>query len=415
MNSKILSLLGLCFSLSLCAQPQYENLATEPFRKLISDPQVVLVDVRTQSEYNAGHIRGTDFNIDIQQSQFLQKAETLLPKDKAIAVYCRSGRRSRTAAEALASAGYKVTNLDAGWLGWKENLDWGVVNVSSAFLRARPDYESPLESQSLMGTIVRIEAQDRYWRKVVAPDYKNVWTNELSLALMSEREKNQYLAADKWICTAKYSAILSSPVAGAGQICDFTMGNIVRKASAPGRNGYVAVVMADGNMGWVRESDVQDFASWADSRTATGESLVALAKTMLGTPYMWGGNTVKHYDCSGLTKTLYLMHGIVLPRNAREQIACGESIPYDFERMQPGDLIFYGRKDENGKPVSVTHVSMYIGNGQIVHSSQLVRINSVIKGEPNYYERQPIEVRRILGQVNIGAKFISQDPSYFLQ
>lgn len=415
MNSKILSLLGLCFSLSLCAQPQYENLATEPFKKLISDPQIVLVDVRTQSEYNAGHIRGTDYNIDIQQGQFLQRAEALLPKDKAIAVYCRSGRRSRTAAEALASAGYMVTNLDAGWLSWKESLNWAVVNVSSAFLRARPDYESPLESQSLMGTIMQVEGQDRYWRKVIAPDYKNVWTNELSLALMSEREKNQYLAADKWICTTKYSSILAEPAAGAEQICDFTMGNIVRQGLASERSGYVSVLLADGTSGWVKAIDVQDFRKWANSRNATEESLVSLAKTMLGTPYMWGGNTIKQYDCSGLTKTLYFMHGIVLPRNAREQIACGVSVPYDFDKMRPGDLIFYGRKDENGKPVSVSHVSMYIGDGKIIHSSQLVRINSVIEGESNYYERKPIEVRRILGYVQKGAKFVSQDPAYFLQ
>ena len=175
------------------------------------------------------------------------------------------------------------------------------------------------------------------------------------------------------------------------------------------------MLMADGTEAWVKDTDVEDFKSWARSRKVTEEGLVAMAKTMLGTPYMWGGNTVKHYDCSGLTKTIYLMHGVVLPRNAREQIACGVSVPYELDKMRPGDLIFYGRKDENGKPVSVSHVSMYIGDGKIIHSSQLVRVNSIVKGEPNYYDRQAIEVRRIIGNVNKGAKFITADPAYFQQ
>ncbi|MBQ2006291.1 MAG: C40 family peptidase [Bacteroidales bacterium] len=408
----IIALLA-CIAAKLAAQAP--NLAVEPFRRLISDPEVILLDVRTPAEFAAGHIRGTDFNIDVQQEGFVQQVQRQIPKDKEIAVYCRSGRRSRNAAEALVAAGYKVTNLDAGFLSWSENLEWGVVNVSSAFLRARPDYESPLESQSLMGTILQIMDSDRYWRKVVAPDYKNVWTNELSLALMSEREKNQYLAAEKWICTAKYSSLLAEPHSDAAQLADFTMGNIVRKSSSSAQGAFVAVLMADGTEAWVKDTDVEDFKSWARSRKVTEEGLVAMAKTMLGTPYMWGGNTVKHYDCSGLTKTIYLMHGIVLPRNAREQIACGVSVPYELGKMRPGDLIFYGRKDENGKPVSVSHVSMYIGDGKIIHSSQLVRVNSIVKGEPNYYDRQAIEVRRIIGNVNKGAKFITADPAYFQQ
>lgn len=403
----------VCIAAKLAAQAP--NLAVEPFRRLISDPEVILLDVRTPAEFAAGHIRGTDFNIDVQQEGFVQQVQKQIPKDKEIAVYCRSGRRSRSAAEALVAAGYKVANLDAGFLSWSENLEWGVVNVSSAFLRARPDYESPLESQSLMGTILQVTASDRYWRKVVAPDYKNVWTNELSLALMSEREKNQYLTADKWICTAKYSSLLAEPKPDAAQLADFTMGNIVRKSSSSAQGGFVAVLMADGTEAWVKDTDVEDFKLWARSRKVTEEGLVAMAKTMLGTPYMWGGNTVKHYDCSGLTKTIYLMHGIVLPRNAREQIACGVSVPYELDKMRPGDLIFYGRKDETGKPVSVSHVSMYIGDGKIIHSSQLVRVNSIVKGEPNYYDRQAIEVRRIIGNVNKGAKFITADPAYFQQ
>ena len=130
---------------------------------------------------------------------------------------------------------------------------------------------------------------------------------------------------------------------------------------------------------------------------ADGESLLRTAWSMLGTPYLWGGCSVYGFDCSGLVKLVYMMNGIVLPRNAREQINCGVSVPYDLGSMRPGDLIFYGSKSPDGSVRSVTHVSMYIGDGRIIHSSQLVRINSIVPGGEDYYGRTDVVgVRRIL-------------------
>lgn len=277
-----------------------------------------------------------------------------------------------------------------------QDAEWAVVNTSSCFLRLKPDYESSLESQCLMGTVLKVSGSERYWRKVEAPDYKDCWTNELALVRMDEAQKDAYIAAPKMICIAEYSHLYAAPASDAERISDFTMGNIVR-ASDGGRPGWTEVLMADGRRAWVPEEDVMQLDEWTESRSATGESLVSFARTLLGTPYMWGGISVKHFDCSGFTKFVYMMNGIVLPRNAREQIRCGVEIPFDFSRMRPGDLVFFGRLDGNGKPVSVTHVAMYIGDGRIIHSSQLVRINSLRNGLPDSYGRTPIAVRRILG------------------
>lgn len=293
---------------------------------------------------------------------------------------------------------------------------WAVVDISSCFLRAKPDYESGNESQALMGTVVEITASDRYWRRVNVPDYKNVWTNEAALAPMTEEQKDAYIAAPKWICIAEYSHIYSAPDRNAERICDFTMGNIVRKAATDHPvSGWTKVLTASGKSGWVPQADLRDLDEWARSCKASQTSVVVTAKLFLGTPYMWGGNTIKHFDCSGFTKFVYMMNGIVLPRNAREQIYCGDPVPYDFSKMLPGDLIFYGRMGADGKPVSVTHVSMYIGDGRIIHSSQKIKINSVRKGEPDYYERQPIAVRRILGNEDCGKgiRTAASAPWYF--
>ena len=122
----IVSLLGL----SCCANGQTDSIQTvdaPTFAQLIrtdsaaADSQAVtLVDVRTAEEYAEGHIPDA-LNIDVLQDDFTQKATARLPKDRRVAVYCRSGKRSLKAAALLVKAGYKVVNLKGGWLEWTAN------------------------------------------------------------------------------------------------------------------------------------------------------------------------------------------------------------------------------------------------------------------------------------------------------
>ena len=95
------------------------SLSVDEFEKAIADKEVVRVDVRSQEEWEEGHIPGSVV-IDVQKDDFLDKAKALLPKDKTIAVNCRTGRRSKTAASILAEEGYNVIDLDTGFEGWKE-------------------------------------------------------------------------------------------------------------------------------------------------------------------------------------------------------------------------------------------------------------------------------------------------------
>lgn len=288
---------------------------------------------------------------------------------------------------------------------------WAVVDLSSCFLRLKPDYESSNETQCLMGTVLEVKGEDRYWRKVDAPFYKDCWTNELALAFMDEAEKDAWVQAPKWICTAEHSHLYAEPDAGSERVSDFELGNIIRRDSGSGidavsgaiqgtrpRKGWVGAVTASGRKVWIPASDVQELEAWKADRVASEQTLVQTAKRFLGTPYMWGGNTVNYFDCSGFVGFVYMLCGVTLPRNAREQIECGTPVPYDFSQMRPGDLVFFGRNATAQRPRSVTHVGMYIGDGRIIHSSQRVRINSLVPGEDDYYEKECVGVRRILGK-----------------
>lgn len=99
---------------------EYKNLSSAQFEKLIKDSNVQLLDVRTLAEYTEGHIPGS-LLIDVKdETNFPASVDSLLNKNQDVAVYCRSGRRSRTAAELLVKKGFKVYNLDKGILNWIE-------------------------------------------------------------------------------------------------------------------------------------------------------------------------------------------------------------------------------------------------------------------------------------------------------
>ena len=98
----------------------FQSVDVPTFAKQLQQDNTFLLDVRTEKEYAEGHLKGS-VCIDVTQADFLAKAETQLPKDKTIALYCRSGRRSKKAAELLANAGYKVVELSSGFLGWQSS------------------------------------------------------------------------------------------------------------------------------------------------------------------------------------------------------------------------------------------------------------------------------------------------------
>lgn len=121
-----MSLLSAIFGLFSCnaqsPDSAFKSVEVEEFAKVIADTAVIRLDVRTPEEYAEGHIDNA-INIDVLNDSFESKAISTLPKDKTIALYCRSGRRSKNAAKILSANGYTVVELNSGYNGWKKNLN----------------------------------------------------------------------------------------------------------------------------------------------------------------------------------------------------------------------------------------------------------------------------------------------------
>lgn len=112
----LMAMLGLT---TACDHQNCENADVKRFSKLITDSDVVLLDVRTAEEFAEGHIEGA-VNIDQASSDFIDAVKAAFPTDKTLAVYCRSGRRSADATGRLAAEGYQCVNLEGGIMAWKE-------------------------------------------------------------------------------------------------------------------------------------------------------------------------------------------------------------------------------------------------------------------------------------------------------
>lgn len=97
---------------------RFESMDNAEFAAIIADTTVQLVDVRTPAEFAAGHIPEA-VNIDVRGEDFESQAQSTLDKERPVAVYCRSGARSKAAARALTEKGFRVYELNKGFMNWK--------------------------------------------------------------------------------------------------------------------------------------------------------------------------------------------------------------------------------------------------------------------------------------------------------
>ena len=279
-----------------------------------------------------------------------------------------------------------------------------VVEFSTCYLRLKPDYESPLETQELMGTVVEIVGEQSYWREVVTPQPYRAWCTDQGLVEMSADELKAYEEAPKVMFCDLYGHIYKEPSMDSPTICDLVGGDLLRlttvkdntdktlKKALKGR--WTKVMLPSGKTGFVPSKQLKLHKGFrsismgegsAESISSeTTEAIIAQAEKLLGVPYLWGGMSAKGVDCSGLVRISHIMNGILLPRNASQQIKCGERV--ELDNLERGDLVFFGTPATDEKPMRITHVGIYLGENKIIHSSHRVRINSLIPGDDDYYE-----------------------------
>jgi cell wall-associated NlpC family hydrolase len=277
---------------------------------------------------------------------------------------------------------------------------YGVVNVSVADARTGADYAGEMATQLLLGAPVQVLQHDGWWRIRSAEGYV-AWMEGGSFVRMSEAAFDRWTAAAKVIFTDMYGFAREEADERSAPVSDLVFGNLLKYEGETG--AYYRVSYPDGRTACVAKSRSSLFDEWLSAVRPTEEGVVAKARTLRGIPYSWGGASTKAVDCSGFTKTVYLMHGVVLRRDASQQAETG--IPVDisggYDPLRPGDLMFFGRKAHDGKRDRIRHTAIYAGDGEFIHAgSGYVRSSSLRPSSSNYDSlntREFIRAVRIIG------------------
>jgi cell wall-associated NlpC family hydrolase/L,D-peptidoglycan transpeptidase YkuD (ErfK/YbiS/YcfS/YnhG family) len=227
---------------------------------------------------------------------------------------------------------------------------------------ARLGLDGKIETQALFGEPVRIVARRGSWTRVAVVDQP---------APIDRVGYPGWVPTRQLIAGANFGGLLAGPTAvvdvptavlrGAVRPLELSFGTRLPVLGVSGND--VQVATPDGRVGELPRSAVDMSRPGAASPVPTGEELVATARLFLGVRYLWGGTSAFGFDCSGLVNLVYRERGMVIPRDADAQALTGRPVAKDA--LEPGDLVFFATDPPSP---TVSHVGMYIGDGQMIEA-----------------------------------------------
>jgi len=293
---------------------------------------------------------------------------------------------------------------------------FALASLSVSNLRAVPDHASELVSQVILGTPLKVlDFKDKFYQ-VQTPEGYLGWLDAKGLEQLTNDEMEAWKSSPRFFYNRISGNAITNPGLDIGIdietdidiVTDLVLGDLF--VSIGEVNGFIKIKLPDGRIGFVRKEECMSFDEWI-SLTPDVKAIIAFAKKMMGSPYLWGGASSKAVDCSGFTKLMYFTQGIILARDASQQVKYGE--PFDIgrlENLQLGDLLFFGNSAERPG-----HVGIHLGNGDFIHSSGRVHISSIIPGDPKHDpDRHFVAARRIVTAVDTeGITCVKNHPWYY--
>jgi hypothetical protein len=280
---------------------------------------------------------------------------------------------------------------------------YAVVNNSVANIRSAPKHSAELATQAILGTGLKVLKIDGDFYLVQTPDRYISWVDHGGVQLMTQQDFENWSAAPKLVYLKSFGHVYASKDNEFEKIGDLVLGALLRLIGEDG--DFFEVAYPDGRVGYVRRDEAEIYLKWLEDLNPSPERLELCARSLMGAPYLWGGTSSKGMDCSGFTKTAFRMNGLIIPRDASQQIMAGKDIDPDlsFESLSKGDLMFFGKKATDSTRQRVTHVAIWLGNnrGEFIHSSGRVKIGSIDPQSPNYDEfnsNRYLGSRRYLGE-----------------
>ena len=287
---------------------------------------------------------------------------------------------------------------------------FGIVNLSVVNVRTKPEHSAELATQVLLGSRLKILKSSSEWYLVQCEDDYIGWIDDDGLTAMDKQRFEMWNQAKKVIITSPFTFSFIEKDEKSMPVSDVVQGNILKFVSQ--EDGFVKVEFPDGREAFIPAVDIKDYEEWLNSREQSFEAINYSAHMMMGIPYVWGGTSIKGLDCSGFTKIVFQLNGVLLPRDASQQVNVGELVntKNGFNNLLPGDLLFFSSNDQSSGKEKITHVAIYLGNLEFIHAAGRVRINSFDRSKTNFAEdrlKTFIKAKRILSSLGSnGVKLI---------
>ena len=268
------------------------------------------------------------------------------------------------------------------------------ISVGIADVRCDPSPSSELVTQALMNVRATADTITDEWTHVTLPDYTGwVRTNELADPI----ERGFCKVGEGCATPLDLVAVVTVPHTSlyTNATKDEIMGKIYLSTVLPlldtTHHTRLQVALPNKHTGWIARETASIRRSSEIYPSASIDVVTTYAQSFLGRPYLWGGTSWEGIDCSGFVQLCYRMGGNILPRNADQQ---HDALSYNVERekMQKGDLIFFGRN-------AITHVGLALNHQEYIHAEgqnhHHILTNSFDPTSPRYDQRLCEIVRAI--------------------
>jgi cell wall-associated NlpC family hydrolase len=263
---------------------------------------------------------------------------------------------------------------------------FAVVNNSVANIRSAAKHSAELATQAILGTELKILKIEGDFYRVQTPDKYISWVDHGGVQLMTAEEHEAWSKTPKIIYLKTFGHVYASKTDELDKVGDLVLGALLKMSGKD--DNFFEVAYPDGRKGYVKRDEAESYLDWFQELNPSPERLELYARSLMGSPYLWGGTSSKGMDCSGFTKTAFRMNGLIIPRDASQQIVAGKDVDPELtlNSLSKGDLMFFGKKATDSTRQRVTHVAIWLGNdrGEFIHSSGRVKIGSIDPDSPDY-------------------------------
>ena len=235
------------------------------------------------------------------------------------------------------------------------------VNASVVNIYSDPDFKSAVVTQGLLGESCVIMDSMGDWFNVNQWDGYSGWIHKHQGILTNK-------TYDANLTVFEMDGVVTKE-SGKTVIRDLSFGNILN--GKPMSGGF-AVTLPDGEKGWTST------LLGRMTEQPTRKSIIRLARSFMGVPYLWGGKSPHGFDCSGYIQTIYKTFNLELPRDAHQQADHFKESTITMEQAKQADLHFF----KNGG--KVTHVALAEENGYFLHAQGWVKEESFDSSTPNF-------------------------------